>query len=146
VTGVATNPTTIERNARNEQIMAEMRANGGRTAAGQTLVILTITGAKSGQRHERPVCVREDGADLVIAASAGGQPKPPQWYRNLVVNPDITVEYLGESYAARVSTVPNSLDRDRLFQMLSEEITGLYGYQDRCRDTRQIPVIRLRRT
>jgi hypothetical protein len=29
--------------------------------------------------------------------------------------------------------------------LLSEEITGLYGYQDRCRDARQIPIVRLRR-
>jgi hypothetical protein len=88
----------------------------------------------------------DHGRDARQWRQDGRRPKPPQWYRNLFVNPDITVEYLGESYAARVSTVPNSLDRDRLFQMLSEEITGLYGYQDRCRDTRQIPVIRLRRT
>ena len=139
-------PTTIERNARNDQIMAEMRANGGRTAGGQTLVILTITGARTGRSHERPVCVREDGDDLVIAASAGGQPRHPQWYSNLVANPEVTVEYLGETYPAVVTTMPNSLERDRCFEMLSEEITGLYGYQDRCRDSRQIPVLRVVRS
>src|SRR5580698_3158582 len=143
---MAPDPTTSERNARNESIMTELRAHGGRTTAGVTLVILTITGAQTGRRHDKPVCVCEDGADLVVAASAGGQPRHPQWYRNLVANPEITVEYLAESYPALASTVPNSSDRDRLFQMLSEEITGLYDYQDRCRDSRQIPIIRLRRT
>jgi deazaflavin-dependent oxidoreductase (nitroreductase family) len=92
------------------------------------------------------VCVREDGPDLVIAASAGGQPRHPQWYQSLVAHPEITVEYLGESYPAVASTVANGLDRDRLFHMLSEEIVGLYEYQDRCRDSRQIPLIRLRRS
>ena len=92
-----------------------------------------------------PVCVREDGPDLVVAASAGGQARHPDWCRSLREHPELTVEYLGESYPARATTVPNSLDRDRLFQMLSEEIEGLYGYQDRCQDSRQIPIIRLQR-
>jgi len=115
------------------------------TSSGQVLVILGITGARSGRRLDKPMCVREDGTDLVVAASAGGQPKHPQWYGNLVANPEVTVEYLGESYQAMATVVPNSGDRDRLFQLLSEEIIGLYGYQDRCRDTRQIPIIHLRR-
>jgi deazaflavin-dependent oxidoreductase (nitroreductase family) len=125
--------------------MTELRAHGGKTKAGQALVILTITGAKTGLKHDKPVCVREDGPDLVVAASAGGQPNHPQWYRNLVAHPEINVEYLGRSYPAVASTVLNSPDRNRLFHMMSEEITGLYGYQDRCRDSRQIPIIRLRR-
>lgn len=140
---MAADPTSSERRARDQAIMAELRSQGGKTRAGQTLVILTITGAKTGNQHQKPVCVREDGADLVVAASAGGQARHPKWYHNLVANPGITVEYLGESYPARASTVPNSPARDRLFEMLSEEITGLYSYQDRCRDTRQIPIIRL---
>ena len=126
--------------------MAELRAHGGRTSTGQVLVILTITGAKTGRTHDKPVCVRADGPDLIVAASAGGQPSHPQWYRNLVAHPDLTVEYLGQSFPAVADTVLNSPDRDRLFQLMSEEITGLYGYQDKCRDTRQIPIIRLRRS
>ena len=134
-----------ERHARDEAVMAELWATGGTTSSGQVLVILTVTGARSGRRLLKPMCVREDGADLVVAASAGGQPRHPQWYFNLVAKPEVTVEYLGAAYQARASVVPNSPDRDRLFQLLSEEITDLYSYQDRCRDTRQIPLIRLHR-
>jgi deazaflavin-dependent oxidoreductase (nitroreductase family) len=135
-----------ERHARDEAVMAELRAHGGKTVGGQVLVILAITGMRSGRRLHKPVCVREDGPDLVVAASAGGQPRHPQWYHNLVAHPQVTVEYQGESYEANAGVVRNSTDRDRLFQLLSEEIIGLYGYQDRCRDTRQIPIIRLRRS
>ena len=140
-----TDPTLSERNARDQAVLGELRANRGRTASGQTLVILTITGARTGTRRDKPVCVRKDGDDLVVAGSAGGQARHPQWYLNLVSNPELTVEYLGETYQAVAETVPNSVDRDRLFQMMGEEITGLYGYQDRCRDSRQIPVVRIRR-
>jgi deazaflavin-dependent oxidoreductase (nitroreductase family) len=140
---MAADPTLAERHERDQAVMADLRAHDGKTSGGQTLVILTITGARTGQAHEKPMCVREDGADLVVAGSAGGQPKHPQWYRNLLANPAVSVEYLGRSFPATTSTIENSLGRDRLFQMLSEEITGLYGYQDRCRDTRQIPIIRI---
>jgi deazaflavin-dependent oxidoreductase (nitroreductase family) len=139
------NPTPSERHARDEAVMSELRAQGGQTRTGQTLVILIFTGVKTGQQYHKPVCVRPDGADLIVAASAGGQAKHPQWYHNLVAEPDIAVEYLGQSFPVTASTVANGPDRDRLFQMMSDEITGLYGYQDRCRDSRQIPVIRLTR-
>jgi deazaflavin-dependent oxidoreductase (nitroreductase family) len=137
--------TLAERNTRDQAVMAELRSHGGRMVSGQTLVILTITGARTGQKRQKPVCVREDGPDLVVAASAGGQARHPQWYRNLEVNPALTVEYLGETFEATATTESNSTDRDRLFQVLSEEIVGLYGYQDRCRDSRQIPIVRLAR-
>ena len=134
-----------ERNARDQSVMAELRAQAGKTASGQVLVILTFVGARTGRQYQKPVCVREDGDDLVVAASAGGQANHPQWYYNLAALPEITVEYLGETYPVAASTVTNGPDRDRLFGLLSQEIKGLYEYQDRCRDSRQIPVIRLRR-
>jgi deazaflavin-dependent oxidoreductase (nitroreductase family) len=109
------------------------------------LVLLTTTGARTGKPHTTPVCVREDGADLVVAGSKGGLPDHPQWYKNLVAHPELTVEYLGDTYRARATTVPNGPDRDRLFEMMSVVIVGLYQYQDRCRDRRQIPVVRLER-
>jgi deazaflavin-dependent oxidoreductase (nitroreductase family) len=137
--------TRTERHARDQAAMAELRRNDGHMESGRTLVILTITGARTGQKHEKPVCVRRDGEDLVVAASAGGQAMHPQWYQGLVVHPNLTVDYLGEAFEARASTELNGPQRDRLFRMMSEEIVGLYGYQDRCRDSRQIPIVRLTR-
>jgi deazaflavin-dependent oxidoreductase (nitroreductase family) len=139
-------PPRIDMREQNKTVIANYRATGGKTEEGRMpLVLLTTTGAKSGQEHTTPVCVREDGGDLVVAGSMGGLPKHPQWYRNLVANPELTVEYLGDTYRARAVTVENGPDRDRLFQMMSEVIPGLYQYQDRCREHRQIPVVRLQR-
>ncbi|MFU8945515.1 nitroreductase/quinone reductase family protein [Mycetocola zhadangensis] len=136
---------TLDRHARNTAIITQLRSNAGRTDGGQVLVILRTIGLRSGQEREIPVCVREDGEDLIVVASAGGQPTHPQWYPNVVARPDITVEYLGETFRARATTERNTPERDRLFGLLSEEVTGLYEYQDRCRDHRQIPVVRLQR-
>jgi deazaflavin-dependent oxidoreductase (nitroreductase family) len=137
--------TTAERHARDETVIADLRAHEGKTSSGQALIILEVTGARTGRVQHKPVCVREDGPDLVVAASAGGQPRHPQWYTNLVASPEINVEYLDETFRVKAETVANGHYRDRLFAMMSEEITGLYGYQDRCRDTRQIPVVLLTR-
>jgi deazaflavin-dependent oxidoreductase (nitroreductase family) len=139
-------PTLSDRRVRDDALIAELRANGGRTAAGNAnLVIITTTGRKSGQRYEKPLCARADAGNVIIAGTAGGQPAHTQWYLNLVSNPEVSVEFGGEAYQAVASTVPNGPDRDRLFALIGEEITGIYGYQDRCRDTRQIPIIALRR-
>jgi hypothetical protein len=43
---MAHDPTLSERQARDEALMAELRANRGHTDSGQTLVILTITGPR----------------------------------------------------------------------------------------------------
>jgi hypothetical protein len=53
----------------------------------------------------------------------------PQWERNLVVNPDVTVEYLG-NVLVKGNRGPKSADRDRLFQIMSQEIVLLHGYNE----------------
>jgi F420H(2)-dependent quinone reductase len=142
-----TAPPPVDWRERDAQIIAEHRANGGkRPDGGMPFVLITTTGTSTGRQYTKPVCVREDGDDLVIAGSKGGSRRHPQWYRNLQANPELTVEYLGDTYQARAELVPNSPDRNRLFDMMSEVIIGLYGYQDRCAEFRQIPVIRLIRT
>ncbi len=129
----------------NKAVISGYRASGGRGEGQEALVLLTTTGAKSGQAHTTPVCVQEDGDRLIVAGSMGGMSRHPQWYRNLLAHPELVVEYRGESYRARAETVPNSSERDVLFGRMNEVIHGLYGYQDRCRDRRQIPIVALER-
>jgi deazaflavin-dependent oxidoreductase (nitroreductase family) len=139
-------PPRIDIREQNKLVIERFRQTGGEAAEGQMpLVLLTTTGAKSGNQHTTPVCVREDGDALVVAGTKGGTRTPPQWYRNLQANPELTVEYLGDTYRATATTVPNSTDRDRLFEMMSKVIPGIYGYQDRCAEHRQIPIVRLER-
>ena len=141
-----TTPPPVDIRERNKQVIADYSATGGKPAGGgMPLVLLTTKGEKSGKEHVTPVCVREDGADLVVAGSKGGMRTHPQWYRNLTANPELTVEYLDDTYKAKAATIENSPDRDRLFGLMSEVIIGLYQYQDRCREHRQIPVVRLER-
>jgi deazaflavin-dependent oxidoreductase (nitroreductase family) len=138
-------PAVTDIRETNKDVIARYRASGGTGEGQAALVLLTTSGARTGQPHTTPVCVQEDHDRLVVAGSKGGMRTHPQWYRNLVANPELTVEFRGDRYQARAVVVPNSPDRDRLFARMNEVIPGLYGYQDRAANHRQIPVVSLER-
>ena len=129
----------------NKGVIASYRASGGTGEGQDRLVLVTTKGTTSGAQHTTPVCVREDGDVLVVAGTMGGNRRHPQWYRNLVAEPEVTVEYRGDTYQARASTMLNGPERDEQFARMNEVIPGMYGYQDRCREFRQIPIVRLER-
>jgi len=65
---------------------------GGRARGGSPVLLLTAPGRSSGQPHTVPVAyVERDGA-YYLAATAGGQPKEPQWIRNLRATPTATIQ------------------------------------------------------
>ena len=65
---------------------------GGRARGGSSVLLLTVAGRRSGKPHTVPVAyVERDGA-YYLAATAGGQPKEPQWVRNLRVASTATIE------------------------------------------------------
>ena len=125
----------------NKKIIEEFRANGGKVGGnftGRTLLLLHTKGAKSGQERVNPVAYTKDGDHLVIIASKGGAPKNPDWYYNLVANPQITVEVGTEKFAVD-STVAVEPERTRLYDQMVEVMPGFGEY--RLKTTRQIPVI-----
>ncbi len=65
---------------------------GGRAKGGSTVLLLTVAGRKSGQRHTVPVAYVERDGDYYLAATAGGQPREPQWIRNLRAASSATIE------------------------------------------------------
>jgi deazaflavin-dependent oxidoreductase (nitroreductase family) len=133
--------TRDERHARNQAVIDEMRANGGKRE-GMTLLILTTTGAKSGKPFTTPLAYQRDGDRLLVFASKGGDPKHPDWYLNLVANPEVTVEVLGETYQARATSLSGE-ERDRFYakQVADSPVFGDYEKKT----TRIIPVVALER-
>ena len=127
----------------NQQIIKQFRAHGGKTDYPGPLVLLTTTGAKSGQPRTTPVAYSIDGADLVIIASAGGAPTHPAWYHNLVAHPTVTVELGCETFQARARVVAGA-ERDRLYAQHALAL-GFSTSDYRQKTTRQIPVIILAR-
>ena len=129
----------------NEQLIAEFRANAGQTTgpfANRPVLLLTTTGAKSGQRRTTPLVHTTDGDRLVIIASKGGAPSHPAWYHNLVANPVVTVELGTVTFSAR-ATVAQEPERTRLYEQQAALMPGFAEYQRKT--TRQIPVVILER-
>lgn len=129
----------------NQQIMEEFRANGGRVGGpfeGARLILLTTIGARSGARHTTPVAYLPDGGDrILVIASAGGSPRHPDWYHNLVANPEVTVETGVFTYQAK-ATVLTGEERDRAFARAVEQDPGWAEYQAKAGE-RVIPVVAL---
>ncbi len=132
-------------NDQNQRIIDEFRANAGEVGgsfAGFTLLLLTTTGAKSGKQTVSPMACTEDGARLLVYASAAGRPNNPAWYHNVVANPLVTVEYGTERFSAR-ATVITGAERDRLW---AEQVARAPGFGDYQRNTaRVIPIVALER-
>ena len=75
--------------------VALYEATGGReggTLEGRPVVILTMTGAKSGKIRKTPVMRIESDGTYVAVASAAGAPGNPAWYYNLIAHPDVRLQ------------------------------------------------------
>jgi deazaflavin-dependent oxidoreductase (nitroreductase family) len=101
-----------------KSLIADMRASGGRPAsgyfAGKPLLILTSTGAKTGEPRTAIVTYHKDGERYVVAASKGGSPENPAWYHNLVAHPDATIEVDNATFLIRAKEATGA-ERDRLW-------------------------------
>ncbi len=130
----------------NRQLIEEYRANGGKVTgmfAGAPLLVLTTTGARSGQPRVTPLVYTTDNGRWIVIASKGGAPTHPDWYYNLRANPEVTVEVGAESFPAR-ATITTGAERQRLFDQMAARMPNFAEYQ---RNTvRQLPVIVLERT
>ena len=129
----------------NAAVVDEFRKNGGHVTGmfeRAPLVLITTTGAKSGTRRTIPVVHTTDGDNVVIIASKGGAPTHPDWFHNLVANPDVTVELPNETYEAR-ARVAQGEERERLWRAQADLMPNFDEYQKST--TRQIPVVVLER-
>jgi deazaflavin-dependent oxidoreductase (nitroreductase family) len=136
---------TPDINAFNRGLIEEFRANDGKVGGGfadSPLLLLTTVGAKSGKERVNPVVYTTDGDRTIVIASKGGAPRSPDWYHNLVANPEVTVELPGETFRAR-ATVAEGAERDRLFRAQADEMPNFDEYA--ASTDRVIPVVVLER-
>ena len=97
------------------------------------ILLLTTTGAKTGQERVAPVVYTRDGDRYVIVASMGGAPEHPSWYANLVANPIVKVELGTDTFQARATVadraqrIPIVQSRDRGQMRLRAPAGADYG-------------------
>jgi deazaflavin-dependent oxidoreductase (nitroreductase family) len=130
----------------NQQVIEKFRANGGKVGPpfkDGYLVLLGTRGARTGTVHTTPLAsLREDGRLFVFATYAGSD-RDPQWYRNLVADPAVTVETGAETYTATAAPLPEP-ERTRVF---AAAVAGPHpGFADyEAKAGRVIPVVELTR-
>lgn len=128
----------------NRQVIEEFRANKGRVGGmfdGSRLLLLTTTGARSGEPHTTPLGYLngEDG-EMIVIASAGGAPTHPAWYHNVRANPKATVEYGSFTMTAEARVLEGE-ERDHVFARAAMAEPGWQEYQDNA--GRILPVVAL---
>ncbi|TFV55223.1 nitroreductase family deazaflavin-dependent oxidoreductase [Mycobacterium sp. PS03-16] len=101
-------------------------------------MLLEHRGRKSGKVFVTPLLYLRDGADVVIVASQGGRPEHPQWYRNVVADPDVYIE-IGPERRAVHAVVADARQRERLWPKLVELYADFDTYQSWT--DREIPVL-----
>ncbi|TKG71628.1 nitroreductase/quinone reductase family protein [Prauserella endophytica] len=129
----------------NQAVVDEFRANGGRVGGpfeGGGLLLLTTVGARSGQQTTSPLAYLRVDGELVIVGSAGGGPRNPAWYHNLLAHPAVRVELGTETFDA-IAVPAEGAERQRLFEQVVAREPGFGDYQ--ARTARELPVVVLQR-
>src|ERR1043166_10280199 len=102
-----------ELNDFNQRVIREFRANQGKVGgqlANMPVLLLTVSGAKSGRTITTPLVYTTDGERLVVIASFAGAPTHPAWYHNLLAHPEVTVD-AGTERLRATATVPTAAER-----------------------------------
>jgi deazaflavin-dependent oxidoreductase (nitroreductase family) len=138
-------PEPVDFEQMNREVIAQFRETGG-TAGGMSeghpLVLVHHTGAKSGIVRIAPLVPYVDGDRIFVFASKGGADTNPDWYHNLVANPDTVVEYGNETFQVK-SRVLTGDERDEIYAK-QVEVEPQFGEYQR-KTARVIPVIELQR-
>ena len=109
---------------------------------GSSILLLSTTGRRSGERHTTPLIYGRDGDDYVVVASKGGSDQHPGWYVNLREQPEVEVQVLGDRFPARARTATAD-ERSELWREMTSHWPDYDAYQQRT--SREIPVVVLER-
>lgn len=109
---------------------------------GVNTLLLTTRGRRSGKLRRTALIYGRDGDRYLVVASQGGAKKHPNWYLNLVENPDVTVQVEADTFAARA--VPaTSNEKPSLWRVMAEIWPEYDRYQTKT--SRDIPVVIIER-
>ncbi len=120
----------------------ETNGEEGHDWNGTQALILTTTGRKSGQSRDNALIYGLTGDNPIVVASKGGDPAHPDWYVNLVEQPEVEVQIRGDRFPARARTATGE-ERTELWAEMLKHWAPYDEYQTKT--DRQIPVVVLDR-
>lgn len=136
--------STPNANDWNRGVMEEFRSSGGKVAqfAGRPLLLLHYTGARTGTERVNPLVYQAVGEDFAVFGSKAGAPTNPDWYHNVVANPDATVEVGEETIRVRARLAEGD-ERDRIWDRQKRDNPNFADYERLT--SRPVPVVILER-
>jgi deazaflavin-dependent oxidoreductase (nitroreductase family) len=129
----------------NRRIIEEFRGNAGKVGGpfeGASMLLLHHEGARTGIERVNPLVYQPVGEGFAVFASKAGAPTNPDWYHNLVANPEATVE-VGEDTVRVRARVAEGEERERIWTKQKQDRPNFGDYEKRT--SRQIPVVILER-
>ena len=129
----------------NKSIVDEFRSNDGKVGGpfeGATLLLLTSTGAKSGQPRLAPLAYLTIDGKMIIIGSKAGADTNPDWVHNLRANPRAHIEVGTDAYDVVARELLQE-ERDETYPKVVAVAPGFGEYQ--AKTSRVIPLFELQR-
>ena len=86
-------------------------------AMGDFIMVITVRGRKSGRSYSTPIAYLRDGADIIALNPRGTS----NWFRNILVNPDVELNVRGETLRARAEHITDQAEIERLFELYKQD-------------------------
>lgn len=125
----------------NSKIIEEFRANGGKVGGsfqGAPLLLLHTRGARTGTERVNPMMYRVLDGGYAVFASKAGAPTNPDWYYNLIANPQVHAE-IGTATVPLTAHVADDDEREPIWSAQKAEYPGFRDYETKT--SRKIPVV-----
>jgi deazaflavin-dependent oxidoreductase (nitroreductase family) len=126
----------------NEGIVDEFRSNYGEVGGvftGKPLLLLHHKGAQTGTERVSPLMYQQVGESYAIFASKGGADTNPDWFHNLIANPDVSIEVGTDKLDVRARVV-NGGEQDAIWARQKRDFPQFAGYEEKTSRV-QIPVV-----
>jgi deazaflavin-dependent oxidoreductase (nitroreductase family) len=125
-------------------LIEDMRAHDGAVTGGplkgHPLLIMTSKGARTGESRRAILTWSRDGEAYVVAGTAGGSRTDPSWGRNLMDDPNVTIEMGNRTFPARAALV-DSAEREGIWNRHVAALPWFAAYPEQT--GREIPMFRL---
>ena len=120
------------------QDYVESNGEKGHSWRGFPALLLTTRGRKTGKLHRTGLIYGRDGDNYLLVASKGGAPTHPNWYLNLVKNPEVVLQVGAEKFRGRARTATPE-EKKRLWPVMVKIFPDYEKYQEKTE--RVIPVV-----
>jgi deazaflavin-dependent oxidoreductase (nitroreductase family) len=139
-------PEMSDVNDFNQQVIEDFRANGGKAGGmfeGMPMLVLHSVGRKSGKERLNPLAYQQLDDGWAIFASKAGAPIHPDWYHNIVADPDVSIE-IGTDTVEVTARVAEGDERNRIWETQKANAPNFAEYEAKA-EGREIPVVVLTR-